>query len=128
MNEYMSKGLFVPDNIMIEAIFKKLQQPEFAGKRILLDGFPRTPKQAKHLSKAFDIDRVVLMQCPDAVCEDRVLQRRVDPVTQEVYDGAQSPHQVTTSPAASLSAPSEKWTPALCAVVFAPTMQVSRVW
>ena len=86
MREYMEKGLFVPDGLMIDMIFNELRKPQYAGKCVLLDGFPRTPKQAKQLKATFAVDRVVLMQCPDEVCVTRVAFRRVDPVTQEVYN------------------------------------------
>lgn len=66
-DQYMSSGQLVPDDIILEIIGQRLQQPDCqAG--YLLDGFPRTIAQAEAL------DRMLLRQ---ATPLDVVLQLRV---------------------------------------------------
>jgi adenylate kinase len=49
---YMSRGELLPDEIMIDIILVRLQQPDCIGQGWLLDGFPRTGNQAGALLKA----------------------------------------------------------------------------
>jgi adenylate kinases len=48
--EYMNKGLLVPDEITIEMVKQRLTKPDCAN-GYLLDGFPRTLPQAEALEK-----------------------------------------------------------------------------
>lgn len=84
--QYMGRGDFVPDHLMIQMIQSRLTEGDIIGKTVLLDGFPRTPNQARELSRFVDIDRVLLLQSPDDVCIQRVLQRRIDPFTGISYN------------------------------------------
>jgi adenylate kinase len=45
---YLDKGMLVPDDVTVEMIDKRLEEPEF-GQGAILDGFPRTVAQAKAL-------------------------------------------------------------------------------
>lgn len=45
---YMEKGLLVPDDLVIALVKERLSRPD-ARKGFILDGFPRTPDQAKAL-------------------------------------------------------------------------------
>ena len=45
---YMDKGELVPDDVTIEMIKERIQRPDCTN-GVLLDGFPRTPKQAESL-------------------------------------------------------------------------------
>ena len=76
----------VPDRIIIAAIIDRLSRRDVAGKTVLLDGFPRTRNQALQLIQAFSVDRLVLLQASDDLCVQRILERRIDPVTSEVYN------------------------------------------
>ena len=49
-NEYISKGLLVPDELTIRIVKDRLSQPDTES-GVILDGFPRTLEQAKELSK-----------------------------------------------------------------------------
>ncbi len=71
----MDRGDLVPDDIMVEIISDRLDQPDTAG-GFVLDGFPRTVPQAEALadllaSKALRLDGVVEIQ----VDEDALLAR-----------------------------------------------------
>jgi adenylate kinase len=48
--EYMNRGELVPDDITISMIRERLSRPD-CEERALLDGFPRTPAQAKALDE-----------------------------------------------------------------------------
>jgi adenylate kinase len=45
---YLDKGMLVPDDVTVEMIDKRLEEPEFR-QGAILDGFPRTVAQAKAL-------------------------------------------------------------------------------
>jgi adenylate kinase len=51
-NSYMVKGELVPDDITIAMIKERLSRPD-CQKGAVLDGFPRTPAQAKALDKTW---------------------------------------------------------------------------
>jgi adenylate kinase len=84
---YINRGAFVPDALMIEILQQRLRQPDAIQRGVLLDGFPRTAHQAFVLAAKQDIDveRFVLLQAYDEVCKERILGRRIDPVTKESY-------------------------------------------
>jgi adenylate kinase len=77
--ETIERGDLVPDDVMIELIRNRLEQPDTeAG--FILDGFPRTTVQAEALDSMFaDIGRnfsvAFALQIPDAVAYDRLRLR-----------------------------------------------------
>lgn len=58
----MSSGLLIPDDLTIEIVNSYLSRPEYE-KGYILDGFPRTLKQAKKFKN--NVDRVVEIHIPD---------------------------------------------------------------
>ena len=75
----LERGELVPDELMIELIRDRLQQPD-AEHGFVLDGFPRTSTQADALDAMLDeIDRdlsvVFEFQVPDTVATERLLKR-----------------------------------------------------
>ncbi len=48
---YMDRGELVPDDVMVKLVLERLSMPD-CQKGALLDGFPRTPEQAKALEEA----------------------------------------------------------------------------
>jgi adenylate kinase len=80
-NEFMSKGLLVPDELVLELMEKVLSSEEAANGAIF-DGFPRTAPQAEALDTILaklgrKIDRVVAIDVDLGVIIDRVTGRRV---------------------------------------------------
>uniref|UniRef100_A0A0G4HF20 Adenylate kinase n=1 Tax=Chromera velia CCMP2878 TaxID=1169474 RepID=A0A0G4HF20_9ALVE len=86
--EYMTEGRLLPDDIMIGIIRDRLQQADIKENGFLLDGFPRTKDQADALL-ALDgvkVDAFILLEAPDGLLLERVVNRRVDPVTGNIYN------------------------------------------
>lgn len=62
---YMNSGKLVPDELVIGMVQERLKQPD-ARRGFLLDGFPRTKRQAEMLSELLtemraELDRVILI-------------------------------------------------------------------
>jgi adenylate kinase len=72
---YMDAGGLVPDALVIDLLTEALAQPA-AAKGFILDGFPRTMPQAEALDAAVSIDKVIDLQVPFALIEERVTGRR----------------------------------------------------
>jgi adenylate kinase family enzyme len=70
---------------VVKLVKEQLSLPEVREKGVVLDGFPRTERQARILASSFNVDRLILFQIPDAICVERVLGRRIDPETGDVY-------------------------------------------
>ena len=87
--EYMSAGQLVPDELVIDMVIDRLAQDD-AQAGFMLDGFPRTRPQAEGLDGALEkagvtLDAVVLIEVADELIEDRIVHRRTDPETGEIY-------------------------------------------
>jgi adenylate kinase len=73
---YVEKGLLVPDDIVIEVLKQRLTQiPK--GKGFILDGYPRTLKQAEALDQIATIDVILLQMVPDWIIIERLSTRRI---------------------------------------------------
>jgi len=85
--EYMRNGDLVPDHLMIDVIERRLQEPDAVANGVILDGYPRTVQQADALCKkdSINVDRVIVMQIEYGACIERILSRKVDPVTGNSY-------------------------------------------
>ena len=80
-DEYISKGQLVPDEVTIGIVESKLDEEEVK-KGIILDGFPRTVRQAEELDKMLaernrKVDMVINLTTPEEEIIDRVSKRRV---------------------------------------------------
>ncbi|MDY6825865.1 MAG: adenylate kinase [Bacillota bacterium] len=79
--DYMDSGQLVPDDLVIDIVKERLQEPD-CQKGALLDGFPRTVAQAVALDKMLPligtkIDTVVLLEVDESELIDRLTGRRV---------------------------------------------------
>jgi len=87
--EYMDRGELVPDEVIIGVILERVDVDE-ARDGFLLDGFPRTTRQAEALEEALArLDRrltaVLYLEVPDEEVVRRLSGRRVNPRTGRVY-------------------------------------------
>jgi adenylate kinase len=81
--EYMDRGDLVPDDVIIGVILDRLAEPDTSD-GFLLDGFPRTAKQAEALDEALKkVDRrltaALLIDVPEDDLVRRLSGRRVCP-------------------------------------------------
>ncbi len=79
--EYMNKGLFVPDELTIGIVKERLSEPD-CKEGFLLDGFPRNLVQAKELDKILEeagikLDGVLDINVDGQILIDRMVGRRV---------------------------------------------------
>ncbi|MFQ3321992.1 MAG: adenylate kinase [Candidatus Thalassarchaeaceae archaeon] len=81
---FMESGLLVPDKLIIELISERLNEDD-AINGVLFDGFPRTINQAVILSSIVDISSVICIEVPDKEIVKRIVGRRMDPETGEIY-------------------------------------------
>lgn len=75
VEDYVESGKLVPDEVIIEIIKNRIKGDRFK-KGFLMDGFPRTVKQAKMFSKMMDelgikLDKVINI----VVSEDEIISR-----------------------------------------------------
>lgn len=90
--EYMEKGQLVPDEIVVMMVKDRLSQPDSTEKGWLLDGYPRSSSQATALQAyGFQPDLFILLEVPQEILVDRVVGRRLDPVTGKIYHLTYSP-------------------------------------
>jgi adenylate kinase len=83
--QYMDRGELVPDQLVIELVRKRVQQPDCA-RGFIIDGFPRTVAQAEALRDAgIDIDCVIEIEVGDDEILRRMTGRRVHPGSGRSY-------------------------------------------
>jgi adenylate kinase len=87
--EYVDRGDYVPDDVMVRLIESRLDQPD-AQKGFVLDGFPRTDSQATSLDKLLAdkghaVDAVLLLEVPTDEIVRRLSGRRSCPECQRSY-------------------------------------------
>jgi adenylate kinase len=75
----MESGELVPDEIMIDMIAERIAEPD-CSRGFILDGFPRTTRQAEALDrmlarKGLKLDYVIEMKVDDAMLVDRISGR-----------------------------------------------------
>ena len=80
-NEYITKGALVPDDITVNMIAGRLTEKDVES-GLILDGFPRTVKQAEELDKMLTaankkIDIVVNLETPEEEILERITTRRI---------------------------------------------------
>lgn len=90
--EFMEKGQLVPDEIAVMMVKERLLQQDSLENGWLLDGYPRSVSQATALKKlGFDPDIFILLEVPEEILVERVVGRRLDPVTGKIYHLKYSP-------------------------------------
>ncbi|MBK00539.1 MAG: adenylate kinase [Euryarchaeota archaeon] len=82
--EYMEAGKLVPDELILLLIEERLKEND-AKKGVLFDGFPRTIPQAESLAKITQVSMVISIEVPDENIVERIVGRRMDPETGEIF-------------------------------------------
>lgn len=87
---YISKGNLVPDDVTIDLVKSRLKEPD-AQEGVILDGFPRTVKQAEELDKILqkeqsEVDIVINLVTPEDEIVERIENRRICPECKSVYN------------------------------------------
>lgn len=89
---YVKEGKLIPDELAIQLIEKRLEEPD-AKNGAILDGFPRTENQAIVLNdilakKNQKIDIAIDLSLPDKDIIDRIVKRRTcpNPECREIYN------------------------------------------
>ena len=81
---YMEAGKLVPDELILSLIQERLKEDDAAG-GVLFDGFPRTIPQAESLSEITELSMVISIEVPDDNIVGRIVGRRMDPETGDIY-------------------------------------------
>jgi len=86
--KYMDSGALVPDDVIIDMMIDEIGRAPAGG--YVLDGFPRTVKQAGGLDKALEannqkIDAVLNLSVSEGVVVRRITGRRICPKCAAVY-------------------------------------------
>ena len=97
-NEYMVKGEYVPDQLIIDMITDRMALPD-AERGVILDGFPRTRPQAEALDDALDlkgkqVNSALYIKVDDDVLTDRLSGRWICRNCGHIYHEKYSPPQV----------------------------------
>ena len=94
VREYMDTGKLVSDEIVIELLNNRIQEPDCAN-GFILDGVPRTIGQAEALEQAgIRFDAAVVLENSDDVIIERIGGRRVCEVCGASYHLKHSPAKV----------------------------------
>ena len=72
---YMNEGKLVPDELMIGLVMEEAAPNLEEGKSLLLDGFPRTVVQARHLEEVVHVDLVINLDIPTETIVERIADR-----------------------------------------------------
>lgn len=87
----MEQGGLVPDDIIINLVEKRIQEPD-CNKGFLLDGFPRTIPQAEALKQAqIFIDYVIEIYVEDEEIIQRMTGRLIHPASGRIYHKIYNP-------------------------------------
>lgn len=76
IEEYNRRGELVPDEVILELLKKRISKPD-CSEGFILDGFPRTLRQAEALEGMAKVDVVVNLDVPDEIIVDRLSSRLI---------------------------------------------------
>jgi adenylate kinase len=85
---FMDAGLLVPDEIVNQLLKERLHGEKNG---FIVDGYPRTIEQAHFLDSATKIDMVLYFDAPEDILVRRIINRRICPVCNAVYNLTESP-------------------------------------
>lgn len=88
---HLNSGQLVSDDRVERLVLPHLKEtrPEYKG--WLLDGFPRTLKQAQTLMEKEKVDMLISLQVPDSIIIQRLSERWVDLASGRIYNTTYNP-------------------------------------
>ncbi|WP_456456481.1 adenylate kinase [Thermovibrio sp.] len=100
---YMDKGELVPDEVIIGIIKERLSQEDVRERGFILDGFPRTLKQAEALDRMLEelgmpLSKVIYLNVDDEEVVKRLLARGREDDTEEVIRRRLKVYREQTAP------------------------------
>lgn len=91
IDSLISKGNFVPDDVMVKILQNRLSK-EDCKNGYILDGFPRNEEQAKHLADyGIELDLALLLEVPNEKIISRLTGRRECSVCRKTYHITDNP-------------------------------------
>jgi adenylate kinase len=98
----LDRGDLVPDELVVALIRERVSGPDAAG-GFVLDGFPRTLAQAEALDAMLaeigrGLDAVVVLEVPDGVARERMLERARKDDTPDVIENRLATYHAQTAP------------------------------
>jgi len=80
IKKIVGTGKFLSDDLMIKMLRKEMKKIDIANSNVILDGFPRTIKQAKRLDSMFGkmglgLNHAIFLDLPDDVAKERIKKR-----------------------------------------------------
>ncbi|MEZ0394741.1 MAG: adenylate kinase [Desulfurococcaceae archaeon] len=90
VKQYVDRGELVPDEIVIEVVRRRLSEPDVQ-RGFMLDGFPRTLRQAEALDSFAKIDAAIHIYIDVEEAVRRLSGRYVCPVCGRVYNLTYNP-------------------------------------
>lgn len=93
---YIDRGELVPNGITIEMMAKRIRSEDVRKRGFVLDGFPRTVRQAEALDKILDemamgLSEVVSLEVPDEIVVERLSGRMGCTKCGEIYHDETKP-------------------------------------
>ncbi len=93
---YIQHGELVPNGVTIEMMAKRLRDDDIRRKGFVLDGFPRTVRQAEALDEILEqmempLDKVISIEVPDEVVMHRLAGRMGCTKCGEIYQATSKP-------------------------------------
>lgn len=89
VKETLAAGQLVSDALVAELVAERLGRPD-CRQGFVLDGYPRTERQARDLDRLLDgsgavLEKVILLEVPEEIALERLSGRRACPSCQAVY-------------------------------------------
>jgi len=83
--DYMSRGKLVPDTLTVQVLKERIKRLDCLN-GFILDGYPRTIRQADELEKLSGVDVVILLSIPEDILIEKLSARRVCGKCGEIYN------------------------------------------
>jgi adenylate kinase len=98
VKEIMVRGDLVSSAVIVTLMRRKMRQPQNAGKRVLLDGFPRSLQNAADLVEVCGEPELALhLRCDDTVLIERILHRKEEALLDDQNGGGRDDDNIKTA-------------------------------